>query len=169
VLSKGEAMVRDPKDLNDPTSEALAAIEEAINRFEGRQASEMLKSESATKSEAAHLDSSLARVMEQSRSVSDQFGSYWVQLLLLQLALVGGLFYHRAINDVSSSWLDESWKAIFGLLGAAALGFGAAALRYSRFDRSQSAEIRQKYDRLKDRADRLVLMASQLNSKTDVR
>src|SRR4051794_6308435 len=121
-------MASDPEDLKDSTSEALAAIEEAISRLEGRQPSGTLKSELSVESDAARPDGSLTRIAAQFHSFADQSRSVWILFLLLQLALAGGALYHNAIDGISTSWLDESWKAVFGLLGAAALGFGAAAL-----------------------------------------
>jgi hypothetical protein len=90
----------------------------------------------------------------------------WTQLLLLQIGLVGGWFYHSA---TSGSSLNDNWRTIFTLCGIASFGFGAAALLYSRFSQTQSLRIREKYEDLRRRADRLVLRAGDLNKKSDVR
>jgi hypothetical protein len=166
-------MARIPKEKNDPTKEALAAIEEAIGRFETKHLQKNSRDNLDAHLVLPGLENIRAKVLKSGRllpimhQLRDTWFKEWSQLLLLQIALVAGWFYHRGTVDTAGSF--GVWTAIFSLCGAAALGFGGATLIYSSFGYSRSSKIRRKYDDLTERADRLVLLASELNKKFDVR
>jgi hypothetical protein len=174
-------MARIPKERSDSTEEALAAIEAAISRFESKQIHGTSRSDFNTGSKLHDLEDRRIGVVETTRgsSIIGQLGNFvWIQFLLLQIALVAGWFFHTLVGEwffhdgtsyLAGSFFDENWKAISVLCGTASFGFGAATLLYSRFTHLQSSKIVEKYDDLKMRADRLVLLASELNKKSDVR
>ena len=74
-------------------------------------------------------------------------------LLLLQLALFCGYLIH-APNVFSP--VSEGWRTLFFSMATLCLGFGACALFFSRVQSRQADGVREQYDALRARADRLI-------------
>jgi hypothetical protein len=83
----------------------------------------------------------------------------WVQLLVLQLAVIGGVFLASAGQHSSGAWQAFSnghWQFILLALATMSVGFGGATLLYHRLASGQSDQLEEDYRSLVARADSLL-------------
>jgi hypothetical protein len=83
----------------------------------------------------------------------------WIQLILLQLAVIAGFVLASGSRDSSGAWQALSnghWQSILLALATMTVGFGGAALLYRRLAGRQSDQLEKDYQSLVTRADSLL-------------
>jgi len=83
----------------------------------------------------------------------------WIQLILLQLAVIAGFVLASGGHDSSGAWQALSngrWQSILLGLATMSVGFGGAALLYRRLAGRQSDQLEEDYRSLVTRADSLL-------------
>jgi hypothetical protein len=119
---------------------------------------------------SARKGSSVSEAASQFAEVETTFAkrwALWTQLLVLQFAVIGGIFLASAAQDSSGGWHAFSngyWQFLLLALATMSVGFGGATLLYQRLADGQSDQLEEDYRSLTARANSLLKSSLQSES-----
>jgi hypothetical protein len=102
------------------------------------------------------------RRLDDSRFALAQAWRDAIQLLMLVVAFLGGIFLRPALSG--DSW-PVHWNYVFVALGTLCLGFGAGILVYRIRQRSEAAQLRNDYAEMRKRAQAAAAEMDRLQMK----